>query len=326
MMRTTAILLLALGAAAAEVPHWVHKKSQPSFKMPHLRVLSKLQNPNGRRLQAIMSAECTAACPGVEDMLKAMMGERRLDEHESGDAEAHVETMKKMCDHMDAMKCTDSTEACQDKPEEGHEDHEDHDHEGEEEDGGLESMECMCSCPKVMDVATNQKLMCEDKSGTIGCLTSTTSCAAMAADIKPKQVDLQCEWLDKGCEKKQEDMATCVGEDMSTWATTGCDDGAKIKAEAATCCPIGKKLIDCMTVDCMIITMAMGKIEGEVDDSLSASREACPDAGIPSDAAVDSAVTHGSTTAPAAAADFAVPGQTVGMLSMTAALAAYLIA
>merc|ERR1719387_2015156 len=173
-------------------------------------------------------------------------------------------------------------------------------------------MKCMCKCPKLLELDKNPKLMCEDKAGTIDCVTSTTECEAMAAQMKPKQVDLHCEYLDKGCDKKEKDMMTCVGaEDMTTWTTKGCDDGATIKMEADTCCPIGKKLVDCMTTECLTISMALDKMseKGE-DQDMKHSRDACPDAGIPSEAAVDSAA----------------PGQTVGMLAMTAALAAYLIA
>merc|ERR1719428_1926455 len=82
-----------------------------------------------------MTDECKAACPGAEAMVKAMAGsqERRLDAHgESSDAEM----MKRMCNHMDALKCIAKTKECPDAL--------------KQDEEGMGSMECMCACPKLM--------------------------------------------------------------------------------------------------------------------------------------------------------------------------------
>lgn len=337
MTSTATILLLALGAAA-EVPHWVQKKQQPPFKMSVLSVFSMQsrllqQTQNSRRLDAhesetgIMSKGCQEACPGVMDFIKAMMEagatRRRLDGHEEGGMSPEMMTM--MCEHVDTLKCTGETEACKDP------------NATEEDKDGAANLACMCKCPKLVEAMTAgeekaMEMMCKDKAGTVGCVTSTAECSAMKGEIDEKEYDLMCAFQAKGCEEKSNNMATCAGaEDMGTWTTTKCDTADGIKANADTCCPIGKKLVDCMTVDCITLAEAMEKLDDNHSDdgSMAASREACPDAGLPSAAAIDAAASSGTLDAPAASgesADFAAPGQSVSMLAMGLVMVASLIA
>jgi len=266
MMRIAAILVFALGASA-QVPHWVQKKPSSSFKMPSVAskitpLLSKYgrQTPNSRRLDdhgegmpAIMSEACKEDCPGSVDLLLAMMGggERRLDDHgeEGGDKEGEMEMMMKMCDYMDAVKCVAKTETCQDE-------------EPTEKDAQeMAMMECMCACPKMAKIGDDGAGICADKAGTIGCVTSTSSCSSMAETMNEKEINLGCEYQSKGCEESMQNILTCAGEEvMTTWSTT-CDD--KVADDATTCCPILSKLVECVGSDCLAITMAMDKLRAE---------------------------------------------------------------
>jgi hypothetical protein len=144
------------------------------------------QTPNNRRLQAIMSEECKAACPGTEAMLKAMMdlqkeaggGTRRLDAH------MNAAQMKLYCDHMDALTCVAANKVCQE--------------EGATQDAdGQAKFECVCACPKIIDIEKDPSLVCNDKAGTVGCISSTSKCSAMAATMNEKEINLGCEYASK---------------------------------------------------------------------------------------------------------------------------------
>jgi hypothetical protein len=285
------------------------------------------QTPNNRRLQAIMSTECKAACPGVEDMVKAMMkaqtGERRLGE---GDEEADPKMMKLNCEHLDALKCSATTKACQDK-------------EPTEEDAkGMEGLDCMCACPKLATIGEGMSKICEDEAGTVGCVASTSACAEIAKTMNEKEVGLMCEYASKGCQETMEDFMTCAGEDdMKVWSEKKCDEDWAT-TDTATCCPIAKKLLTCITKDCNTIQMAIQKMkadEGSAEDKKEVeksaeARKACPDAGIPSEAAVSATASKGKISSgddtDADSADFAAPGQIVSMLAMAAVIAASLMA
>merc|ERR1719247_3589155 len=69
-----------------------------------------MQTPNSRRLQAIMSDECNAACPTVKAYLAAATApaDDSLSKEEEEAAQA-----KMMCDNMDALACMASEKACQ---------------------------------------------------------------------------------------------------------------------------------------------------------------------------------------------------------------------
>jgi len=332
MMHTSAILVFALGAAA-EVPHWVQKKPLSSFKVPSVEsIMAPMlsmhgrQTPNNRRLQAaIMSEECKAACPGTEAYLKAMTeaataatkdgGTRRLD--------AHMAQMKMMCEHIDAIKCVAANKVCQD--------------EGAEQDAAGQAMlECMCACPKIMDIGEDMSKVCNDKPGTVGCIKSTSTCSAMAEQMNEKEVDLGCEYTSKKCADKEKAMATCMGEDdMKSWATEKCDAEPK-----DACCPLGKKMISCMGSDCYTIQLAVQSMQAEKEGATEEEkkeakaememtdkyRTKCPDAGIPSAAAVSATASEGKVSTTGDSADFATPGQTVSVLAMAAVIAASLMA
>jgi hypothetical protein len=332
MMHTAAILVFALGAAA-EVPHWVQKKPLSSFKVPSVEsIVAPMlsmhgqQTPNNRRLQAIMSEECKAACPGTEAMLKAMMdlqkeaggGTRRLDAH------MNAAQMKLYCDHMDALTCVAANKVCQE--------------EGATQDAdGQAKFECVCACPKIMDIEKDPSLVCNDKAGTVGCISSTSKCSAMAADMNEKEINLGCEYASKKCAQASNNMATCMGDDMASWATEKCGTEAK-----EACCPLGKKLISCMGSDCYTLGLARQSMIAESgkdeEDKKAAKAEmelqnkyrtTCPDAGIPSAAAVSATASEGKVSSGDSgdsAADFATSGQTVSVLAMVAVIAASLMA
>merc|ERR1719198_373030 len=116
-------------------------------------------------------------------------------------------------------------------------------------------------------------------------------------------------------------MMTCVGqEDLMKWGTSGCD--ADPSANAETCCPIGNKFVDCLDSDCMTINFAMGKVKGHRGQGMAAAEKACPDAGFPSQAAVDATANAGTLSeGEAMSTSLAGPSQAVPMLALAAAIA-----
>jgi hypothetical protein len=287
------------------------------------------QTPNNRRLQAIMSEECKAACPGTEAMIKAMMeaaaggAERRLDAHEK---ENEAAMMKLYCEHIDALKCSAAEEKCQDP--------------GAEQDAaGQAMMECACACPKIAEMGDDSSMICSNKADTVGCITSTASCSALAAQMNEKEIDLGCEYVSKKCEDKEKDMMTCMGEeDMTSWGTEKCDSEVK-----EACCTLGGKMITCMGSDCYTIQLAMAEMRASSADVSEEEKKAmkesmevtnkyrteCPDAGIPSAAAVSATASEGKVSSgegDSGTSDFATPGQTMSMLAMAAVIAASFMA
>merc|ERR1719379_1701707 len=128
---------------------------------------------------------------------------------------------------------------------------------------------------------------------------------------------------------------TCAGEEtLMKWGEK-CEDD--LSSDTATCCPIVSKLIECLGSDCMTISMAMQKIKADAGDAhekkelaeTAKGREACPDAGIPTDDAISATATEGKVSAGGAASattDFATPGQTVSLLAVAATIAASFMA
>jgi hypothetical protein len=318
MMIGAATLLLALGATA-QIPDWVQKKKPQGSFIANLQ--SKLkQTTTGRRLDghSIMSEECAAACPGVTDMIKAM-SERRLTEGRRLDG--HDEMMK-LCPHWDAVECASGEKACQD---------------GEPDEGSEEMMSmigCMCACPKIADIGEDMSKVCDDKSGTVGCMNSESKCDALTKDMDEVEIDLSCEYLDKKCDDKQEKMVECAGDDtMEAWAKHDCSD--KIDDNAAECCPLGKELVTCIGQECMQLSMAVDMRKAEKGDkyavesiqSSKKSRDACPDAGIPSPQAVAATASSGTTSGTSSGStDFAARGQTVSILALAAMMSVSMMA
>lgn len=268
-----------------------------------------------------MSADCKASCPGVEAYIKAMVDSqaagRRLDAHQSS------AMSKVMCDNMAALKCSSTTKACQDADPKA------------EDAANMAMMECMCLCPKLATAGGDMSKICADKAGTVGCVTSTPSCATMAAQMNKKEVDLGCEYASKGCQAKMDSMMTCAGDATMAVFGTKCQ-GDGMSTNAAECCPIVKTLLkDCIGTDCNTITMAVDKMKadaGNADGKESVAnsektRKACPDAGIPSEAAVAATASGGTVSdGSGTSADFAATGQTVSMLAMAAVIAGWLMA
>jgi|ERR1719321_494024 len=319
-----AVLVLALGATA-QVPHWVQKKHSEkalhAFPSKIANMKSKIMKnmQSGRRLDAHIPAGCLEACPGITDMEAAMAEEgRRLEGHDA---------MMKMCPYMDTVKCMAEADACKD-PESEEVGGDDDDEEG------MAMMECMCACPKIAEVGEDMSVACNDKPGTVGCIAGESACAALAKDLDMTEFNLGCEYLDKDCQEKAEKSGDCLGAEWATsWGAAKCGEekGYITPDEAADCCPLGAKMVECMTPICYSIQMAQLKVSDEdgAEDSLEEmkkSRENCPDAGLPSDAEVDAAVASADPAQTPAAASFAARGQTVSMLALAAAMAAWMMA
>jgi hypothetical protein len=139
----------------------------------------------------------------------------------------------------------------------------------------------------------------------------------------------------KKCEQASNNMATCMGDDMASWATEKCEAEPK-----EACCPIGKKLVSCIGSDCYTLSLAMQSMRAESADAeekkaakaemekMDKYRTICPDAGMPSAAAVSATASEGKVSSGDSgdSVDFATSGQTVSVLAMVAVIAASLMA
>jgi hypothetical protein len=319
------IFLLALGASA-EVPEWMapskfkHMPKVASKIMAPMRSFqSRLQTPNNRRLQAIMSDACAAACPGAEDLVKMIM---EMATAETTPPPAGVDEnvgMVAMCPYIDALICVGTTPDCQDE-------------EPDPEDDPA-AVKCFCDCPDL--VASLAPIehgdfgeLCGNKAGTIDCIESKSSCAKMKEDMNPDQMNLMCESAAKGCMKANENLPECVGPDAGEWAKE-CEphtqDKAKLTEIKDTCCPIGKKMVECMGEECMKLVAASAEFEENQGQEYDNLREVCPDAGLPTEAEVAatiSSVKAGDGSA-GQSGDFATPSQSASVVGMAVTMAAF---
>lgn len=254
MAFTVITFLFMLEASAFEVPRWVQQKS-PSFNSapvlqkfmaPFRSLQSKMQTPNSRRLQAIMSEECATACPGVKTFLEAMM---TPPDDSLSDEEKEAAGAKLMCDNVDTLMCTGSEKVCQD---EGQEETTE-----EEKKMGEDLFKCSCACTAEMKMIEDSKKMCANKDKVVGCLTSNSACGTTVSMLGgTRSADIICEMLDLGCEELGEKLPECVGaEKMTTFGGT-CSPAAmekKLADEKDKCCPILSDVMGCYKKDCVTL-------------------------------------------------------------------------
>jgi len=328
MTHTAAVLLLALGASA-DVPAWVQKKSSlnmPSMESIMAPVLS-LQNrvtqqtPNSRRLQAITSAECESACPGVQDMVQAMMEmATQTTTPPPAGVDPSVAMMMSLCDYADTIVCAATTDACKEPGDGGS---------GDE----TAMMKCICACPKLATLGDDAEAMCSNRADTIDCMTSQSSCDSLVQGMGgAAAADIQCKMVSAGCKEKVERMDSCEG--LSAWTRAGCEelaDNANLASKKDTCCPEGVKIIACITKECMDLQLAAVQLQADAGSS-EASRQmsknfeigkVCTDTGMPkSKADVQATIDNASGGSSGGGSTSAAPSQAAPVLAMIAAIVA----
>jgi len=257
-MALTGMAFCFVLGASAQVPHWVEQES-PRFNAPNFdRLMDRMQSlksklreqsaPNSRRLQAIMSDECKAACPGVTAYMDMMMGKTPTKAPMEG-VDAGTASLLAMCDHMEAMTCAGKTEACQDKTAE--------DAKAEEE--GVfttDAFDCMCKCPK-LSLASDPAKMCPAKADIIGCMSGESKCAGTMKKMGGSEMaDLTCLMFDADCHGKSAKLQTCANMGWKGWDDFGgaCSKAAvdlKLADHKDKCCPLLKDVMGCYTSDCV---------------------------------------------------------------------------
>lgn len=288
------ILILALGVSA-QVPHWMRPAHSPSFDKimtPFASLRSKMeraQQTSSRRLMAITSEECKAACPGAMELAQAMFKMMTAETTPPPDGmDPNVAMMMQMCDMVDTLVCVGTTPACQD--------------EEPDPDDDPGAMKCLCACPDLVPAAASAeqgdvKAMCNDKSGTIDCATGNDSCASLMKEMPPKMMEVYCQMDSAGCMEK---MNACKsqGDAWETECEVKAEVKANLEAEKAKCCPLGEEMVNCNTADCMKLAIAAMSYEKDKGPQELAKmeniREVCPDSGVPTKAEVDAVISGGS--------------------------------
>jgi len=183
-----------------------------------------------------------------------------------------------------------------------------------------------CTCPRLMEGVEaarkgDFKPFCAKQAFALDCLAAS-ECASLAKELAKEvnQMNLMCEFDELGCQAKSENMLTCVGETyMEAWGTT-CNpvagDKAKLEEVTLMCCPIGKKMVDCMTPECMTLQMAYQSLDPRASgdmkmyDNLNA---ACPNSGLPSvaeaEAKAAAAAASSGSSSQSAPVSIAAPSQ-----------------
>lgn len=288
------IAFLCLLRTSAEVPHWV-KQTSPGFDVPSMKKVmgvalslqSKLakQTPNTRRLVAIMSAECAAACPGVKDMMTFMAGSATATTTALPEGTTpEVAMMLAMCDHADAIACAGTAEACKDPPPEGAQIKS-----GDDEDPS--TMQCFCACPAVATFSDPAQ-MCADKDATVGCLTSTSTCESTVKKLGgTRMADATCKMHDLKCEALGAQLIKCAGIESMTTFQGECSQAAmelKLADKKDTCCPLLKTVMGCHKKECVELSWEVQQIQAEAgDEQMKRNMEAnfqwgkvCTDSGL----------------------------------------------
>lgn len=345
MTFTGITLLFVLGASAFEVPHWVQQKSVSFNAAPSLQKImapfrslqSKMQTPNSRRLQAIMSEECKTACPTVEAYMKAM-GE--LSEN-TPPADQEKAMTKLNCDNAEALGCATTESACQDKKEE-----EEEEASAEDEKEAMDAFKCSCKCANELAMMQDNQKMCDNKAKVIKCLTGESACASMVKQVGgTRMTDITCEKLNQKCDAKGNELQSCVtkangddatvaGEKMQTFGeecSKAAEDG-DLEAKKDSCCSILTEVMGCYTVSCVkldweqqqiMLDVMKTKTEEEKDAKEEMKKKVngnyqwgsvCSDAGLPSSKEALMPKPQGST-------DFAT-SQAFPVLGMAAMLIA----
>lgn len=324
MVSTGIVLLLTIGVAA-EVPHWVQQKTGSGLHIPSLakafapafsmqsRVAQK--TPNSRRLQAIMSEECNAACPGVQDMIKGMMEAATAETTPAPEGvDPGMASMLAMCDYADAVICAATESACKDEgaPE-------------SEDDPGM--LKCFCSCPDLA-LAEDPEKMCPKKDALVSCMKSTTECAPMIKQMGGEEnADITCKMVEKGCSELGEKLTDCVGTDKMMKFGGECSEAVE-KGELASmkdeCCPLLSEVIKCYDKECIHLGWKTQELSGDGDVSKQyAWGSVCTDSGLASSSSdLDSKMAPASGAADTA--DSAHAAQALSALTVISAMVAFI--
>jgi hypothetical protein len=329
MAFTVLTFLFMLEASALEVPHWVQQKS-PSFNSapvfqelmaPFRSLQSKMQTPNSRRLQAIMSDECNAACPTVKAYLAAATApaDDSLSKEEEEAAQA-----KMMCDNTDALACMASEKACQEPKKEGEKEDT-----AEETKKSMDMFKCSCTCTSELKMMDDTKKMCANKATVLKCLTDNSVCGGYVKVLGGTRVaDITCETLDLKCEELGGKLETCVGAEKWTTFQDACGKAAedlKLADHKDKCCPLLSEVMGCYNKKCvtlgwetqelMVANMDAGPEKTEAMKGVKGNYQwgsVCTDAALP--ASKDALMNQGGAAAAADDASHAVP--VLGMVAM----------
>jgi hypothetical protein len=327
MTFTMITVLFVLEASALEVPHWVQQKgssfnSAPvqlqKFMAPFLSLQGKMQTPNSRRLQAVLSEECQAACPGVGDLLKEMM--KPADDSLS-DEEKDAAGAKLLCDNSDTVECMATNDACQDPPEEGEE---------PADPNAMSMFKCSCACASEIAMMEDSKEMCANKDKVLKCLTDNSVCSPLVKMLGgTRSADITCEMVALNCEELGGKLTECVGAAAMMTFGTNCSEAAdagKLADHKDLCCPILTDVMGCYKKKCVTLGWEMQEImvanaKGEEKKAMEKDAAAnyqwgavCTDSGLPASSAELTSDSGGGGAASADDASHAVP--VLGMLAM----------
>merc|ERR1719487_3229639 len=130
-----------------------------------------------------------------------------------------------------------------------------------EDDDGMDSIKCMCSCPVAAQLE-DPAAYCNPAT-PLSCLMKEPSCSAVKKDMLKggseadftEGIDIHCQRMEHKCDEKGMKMEKCAGENMVNWIKT-CEP-AKQKLELDTvadkCCPWGAKVVECYTIPCVML-------------------------------------------------------------------------
>jgi hypothetical protein len=154
MGHTTIVLLLAAATSAqGNVMPWQKGSALQS-------VVKRIADSKGRRLQAaMMSADCTTACPGVMDFIT-----------EVSQASGDEGTMAAMCSHLATLTCIATNTVCQD--------------EGSKEiTDAAPMMGCACACPAIMtaDIEMEGGTLTAEECEIVKCVKGEAGCEPVMA-------------------------------------------------------------------------------------------------------------------------------------------------
>jgi len=280
MISNALTFLLAL-RASAEVPEWIGSSTQNTVEKiiaPFMKFHAQQQSPNTRRTQAIMSQECSAVCPGNQNLvIKMMQAMAASSTPPPAGTDPMMSVMLSMCEDVDNIVCVGTQEACMDGQESNY-------------DTDPSTIQCLCKYPTLMQgMAAIQRgdfqTFCADKAAMEGLKAS--ECASFAYEVNPDRMSIMCDSLELGCQKKSENILNCMGADLSTWAST-CSpvhgDRAKLEEVKDTCCPVETKLVGCMGSYCMKFQMAYESLGPKAIEDMQKYENinaACPHSGLP---------------------------------------------
>lgn len=172
-----------------------------------------------------------------------------------------------------------------------------------EDDGGMDAIECSCTCPVVSKMEKMSSKDYCDPANDLMCVFNTASCADLKKSMSKSspddfktQLSLHCERIDLNCEEQEAKMMTCGGDSLTQWMTQGCEDAAKdqtLESKSEKCCEYGDELAKCVDAKCTQLRLLSSKIDRktasedraeEIDKDMAKSFEigkVCPNTGMP---------------------------------------------